>query len=57
MMMFLTKMTSLLTRENQDWRDKTIFIMDGASYHKSDETRKAMVKLGLNVILSAPYSY
>jgi hypothetical protein len=32
-------------------------LLDGASYHKSDETQKAMKRLGLRAVISAPYSY
>ena len=31
--------------------------MDGASYHRSAETRKCIGHLSMKVILSAPYSY
>ena len=31
--------------------------MDGASYHRSDETRRCIEHLRIKVVLSAPYSY
>ncbi len=56
-MLYLSKLASLLTSENKDWRKNTVFLLDGASYHKSDETRTFLSSLGVKVILSAPYSY
>ena len=34
-----------------------MFLLDGASYRKSDELRTLFSNLGIKVILSAPYSY
>jgi len=56
-MLYLSKLASLLTSENKDWRKNTVLLLDGASYHKSDETRTFFGNLGVKVILSAPYSY
>ena len=55
--MFLSRLAQLLTKEDKNWRTNTVFLLDGASYHKSEETRRHMTNLGLTVILTAPYSY
>ena len=39
------------------WREKIVIVMDGASYHRSIETRKCISHLSMKVVLSAPYSY
>ena len=39
------------------WQEETIILLDGATYHKSDETKDAFTKLGFKVIYSGPYSY
>ena len=57
MLMFLSRLASVLTQESSDWRANTVFLLDGASYHKSAETKAHMINLGLNVIFTAPYSY
>ena len=57
MLTFLSRLAQVLTSEGKDWRKSTVFLLDGASYHKSDETRQHILKLGIKVILSAPYSY
>ena len=56
-MLFLSRLTSMLSQQDVDWRSKTVFLLDGASYHKSKETRKTFDSLGIRVVISAPYSY
>jgi hypothetical protein len=34
-----------------------MFDMDGASYHKSIQTRTLLADLGIKFVISAPYSY
>ena len=57
MLMFLSRLAIRLTQDDPGWRANTYILLDGASYHKCEETKKHMVKLGMQVILSAPYSY
>ena len=57
MLTFLSRLAQVLTKEDKDWRSNTVFLLDGASYHKSDETRRHMIALGLTVLFTAPYSY
>ena len=56
-LMFLSKLVALLTKEDRNWRDKTVFLLDGASYHKSSDTRELLAKFNIKVVISAPYSY
>ena len=58
MMMFLSRLADVLTKKyGVGWREKIVIVMDGASYHKSAETRKCIQHLGISAVLSAPYSY
>ena len=58
MQMFLSRLAQVLTQQyGAVWRDKVVIVMDGASYHRSAETRKCISHLAIKVILSAPYSY
>ena len=57
MLMFLSRLAQLLSTEGDNWRKDTLFLLDGASYHKSEEVRAHLRNLGIDVILSAPYSY
>ena len=58
MQMFLSRLAQVLTKELKgSWRDEVVLLMDGASYHRSAETRACIKQLRLQVVLSAPYSY
>ena len=58
MMMFLSRLSQVFASEfKAGWRDRIIVLMDGAAYHRSAETRSCINHLGLQVVLSAPYSY
>ena len=54
---FLYYLAAALDQEDSNWRKSTAFLLDNASYHRSDDTRAAVKKLGLRVIFSGPYSY
>ena len=58
MQMFLSRLASVLTQQyGVIWRERVVIVMDGASYHRSAETRKCIGHLQMKVVLSAPYSY
>ena len=43
MMMFLSKLAIAFTEKfKRGWRDKIVVLLDGASYHRSNETRKCI---------------
>ena len=52
MLMFLSRLANLLSSEDKDWRDNTYWLLDNAAYHKSEETRNHLLKLGVKTILS-----
>ena len=56
--MFLSYLTKAMTQKlGANWRDDVIFQIDGASYHRSVDTRRYIDHLRIKVVLSAPYSY
>lgn len=58
MMMFLSRLSQAFTDEfKSGWRNDIVVLMDGASYHRSTDTRTCINYLGIKVVLSAPYSY
>ena len=58
MQMFLSKLAKAFTSQyGSSWRDEIVVVLDGASYHKSQETRTAINYLRIPVVLSSPYSY
>ena len=54
---FLVRLAAILDFEDPDWRKTTVIVLDNASYHKSDETRRAMAALDVPVLLAGPYGY
>ena len=57
MMLFMSHLTKILAKENPGFRDDTIFLLDGAAYHKSKETRTFYDQQKLKIMLSAAYSW
>ena len=57
MVSYLSRLATVLTLEDPDWRTATIFIMDGAKYHRSPDTRMALKRLGITYIITGPYGY
>ena len=43
--------------ERPSWREDTILLLDGASFHKGTKIREYLRKLELEVAWSSPYSY
>jgi len=46
-----------LKKQNPDWKAKTVLLLDGASYHKSKETRNYLANKGVKVVLGGPYGF
>lgn len=57
MIAFLNRLVMVLSKESKDFRNNTIFLLDGAAYHRSFETRDQIRKLGLKLVITGPYSY
>ena len=57
MKLFLDRLCQILSKENPAYRDNTVFLLDGAAYHRSGMTREFYKKLQVKIMLSAPYSY
>ena len=57
MLMFLSRLATVLTQEEPNWREDTYWLLDNASYHKSKEVRDCLKNLGVKTILSGQYAY
>ena len=57
MALFLLALTKALDSETPGWREDTVFLWDNASYHRSQETKVIIQRLGLKIIYSGPYGY
>ena len=49
--LFVSQLVELLEEEN------TVLQFDGASYHRSSETRNYLANIGVKTIISGPYGY
>ena len=47
----------MLDLETPGWQEDSLFLLDNAPYHTSEETRAAMKALGMRITYSAAYSY
>ena len=56
-MVFMKYLIKELEKEDSDWRSQSIFLLDGARYHTSEDMRDYLKKMQVDVIYSGPYSY
>ena len=57
MEVFVRELVKKLDVQRPDWRQNTILLFDGASYHTSAQTQAVLRDLDIPVIYLAPYSY
>ena len=58
MQLFLSRLSPCLRKSyGNQWKEQIVFLIDGAAYHRSVDTRACLKHLGMNVVISAPYSY
>ncbi len=57
LMMFISRLAAILSKKNHNWRENCVLLLDGASYHKSADTRAYLGSMRIKTVLSAPYSY
>ena len=47
MLMFLSRLANLLSQEDKDWRENTVWLLDNAPYHRSREVKEHLSQLGV----------
>ena len=57
MLVFLARLVDQLDLAIADWRDRSVILLDGATYHTGSKVREYIRKLQLDAIYSGPYSY
>ena len=55
MVTYLNKLVAILAKEEPKFRQNTVLVYDGASYHKSPGTRLTLKRLGVSYVVAAPY--
>ena len=56
-MLFMRYLIKYLDLEDPSWRSNTVFLLDGAKYHTSEDMRDYFRKMEITIIFSGPYSY
>ena len=57
LLLFFQGLLQKLDHQSPDWRDGTVFLLDGARYHTSAEIITHFEQLRVQVMFTAPYSY
>lgn len=57
MVSFLSRLVTVLNKEDKDWKKKCVWLLDGASYHRCPRVKQLLRNLGVMFIISSPYSY
>ena len=55
--LFAKQLVETLELEDPDFREKTVLQFDGATYHRSAETRNYLANMGVRAMISGPYGY
>ena len=55
--LFVKQLVDALELEDPDFREKTVLQFDGATYHRSAETRNFLANMGVKTMISGPYGY
>lgn len=55
--LFLKWLMFRLQVADKDWKKKTVLLLDGASYHRSKETRTYLANHGVKVVVGGPYGF
>ena len=56
-LLFLKRLFDKLTTEERTWKENTVVLVDGASYHQSEQVRNFIRQTKVKAVLSAPYAY
>ena len=57
MTLFLRNMIRQLDREDPQWQDTTIILLDNAAWHSSEVMKRRLATMNLPIMYSGPYSY
>ena len=55
--LFVTDLADKLTEEDPDWPASTYWLIDGAKYHKAEETLTKMRALSMRTVVMGPYGF
>jgi transposase len=56
-LLFLSKLCRQLDTKDRQWRKSTLFLLDNASFHKSERAMEGYNAMGLPIMFLGPYSF
>ena len=56
MSLFWKSLAAKLDKERPNWRENTLWTMDGAAYHTGEESLNILKQLKVKIILQGPHS-
>ena len=56
-LLFISKFCLLLDQSDSNWRDKARFLLDNASFHRSERAIEGYQKMEFPIIYLGPYSF
>ena len=54
--LFISKLAAVLAKEDKNFRERTVLMIDGAKYQSCPESVEHMKRCGFKVCITAPYS-
>jgi transposase len=54
---FIASLCQKLDQSSSRWRQSSVFLLDNASFHKSQDTRRALSAFKVPVMFLGPYSF
>ena len=55
--LFITHLIGVLEQDDKDFRQNSVFLLDGAEYHTSQEVQEHLRRHGVDYIYTGPRSY
>ena len=46
-----------LDKQDKEWKKTTVLLLDGATYHRSKESRNYLANKGVKVVIGGPYAF
>ena len=57
LLLFLVRLVRHLNRFKPNWRSKTVFLLDNASYHRSEFLKQCFLEMKISVNYLGPYQF
>ena len=55
--LFMKRLMLRLQAQDENWKARTLFLLDAAMYHRSADTRNYLCNAGAKVVVGGPYAF